>query len=148
MSENESHRATEEFFYQQFPLASAMGMKVEFSDAEKLVLTAPNSLNHNHLGTAFGGSISALAIMAGYGFLWLYLEDREVHIVIRSSSIEYHRPIHGMLQAICRTPDAATLATFRACFENKSRARISLQVTLEEENQICASFEGVFVALR
>jgi thioesterase domain-containing protein len=68
--------------------------------------------------------------------------------VIRSSNIEFHRPIHGTLRAICRAPDAGTLETFRLAFEKKARARIRLQITLEEEGQVCASFEGTFVVLR
>ena len=139
---------TEQFFYGKIPLTRAMGVKVEAFDREKLILTAPLEENHNHLGTAFGGSLGALATLAGYGLLWLELEDRECHIVIRSSSISYEKPVHGQLRAICRHPDDAELAAFKNTFRKKGKARIRLHVTIEENDEACVLFEGVFVAIR
>ena len=49
-------REIEQFFYTKIPLTAAMGVRVESYDGETLVLTAPVDANHNHLGTAFGGS--------------------------------------------------------------------------------------------
>jgi len=139
---------TEQFFYEKIPLTRAMGVKVEAYDREKLILTAPLEENHNHLATAFGGSLGALATLAGYGLLWLELEDRDCHIVIRSSSISYERPVHGMLRAICRHPDEKELANFKDTFLKKGKARIRLHVTIEENDQVCVIFEGIFVAIR
>ena len=76
MRDEQQLRETEAFFYEQIPLTRAMGVRVESYDGQQLVLTAPLALNHNHLGTAFGGSLSALATLAGYGLLWLDLGDR------------------------------------------------------------------------
>ncbi len=139
---------TEQFFYEKIPLTRAMGVKVEAYDREKLILTAPLEENHNHLGTAFGGSLGALATLAGYGLLWLELGDRDCHIVIRSSSISYERPVHGLLRAICRRPDESELADFKDAFKKKGKARIRLHVTIEEGDQVCVVFEGIFVAIR
>jgi len=68
---------TERFLHEQIPLTRAMGVRVRSWDGEKLWLSAPLEPNHNHLGTAFGGSLSALATLAGYSLLWLLLGDRE-----------------------------------------------------------------------
>lgn len=148
MSDPSFLHETEEFLYRNIPLTRAMGVKVESSDPSQLVLTAPLEENHNHLGTAFGGSISTLATLAGYGLLWIYLKGHQAHIVIRRSSIDYRRPVRGNLRAICRAPDEAVLAAFEAAFRQKGKARIELQVTLEEKGEICVFFEGAFVALR
>ncbi|MEO5714622.1 MAG: YiiD C-terminal domain-containing protein [Luteolibacter sp.] len=139
---------TEQFFYEKIPLTRAMGVRVEAFDRQKLILTAPLEENHNHLGTAFGGSLGALATLAGYGLLWLELGDRECHIVIRSSSISYERPVHGILRAVCCHPAEAELAGFKDTFLKKGKARIRLHVTIEENDQVCVIFEGMFVAIR
>ncbi len=86
-------------------------------------------------------------MLAGYGTLWLLLADRNAHIVVRSSTIQYHHPLRGNIRAICKSPDAATLAAFKNQFAQKGKARLSLHVTLEEEGRVCVQFEGVFVAL-
>ena len=74
-----------------------MGVHVERFDESALILTAPLAPNHNHLGTAFGGSLATLATLAGYTLLWLELGDRESHIVIQESQIRYLAPVRGEL---------------------------------------------------
>ena len=140
--------ATEQFLHEQIPLSAAMGVRVEAFDCHRLILSAPLEPNHNHLGTAFGGSLAVLATLAGYGLLWLELGDRECHIVIRRSSISYERPVRGRLRAICRQPDETELAGFKDAFLKKGKARILLHVTIEENDEVCVLFEGTFVAIR
>lgn len=139
---------TEHFLHKQIPLTQAMGVKVESYDGRQLILTAPLAPNHNHLGTAFGGSLSAIATLAGYSLLWLLLGDREAHIVIRESTIRYRHPVRGEIHARCQRPDAATFTAFKTKFEETGKARLKLQVTIEQEQQVCVEFEGEFVAIK
>lgn len=140
----------EAFLHTQIPITHAMGVRVESADADKLVLTAPLTLNHNHLGTAFGGSLAAVATLAGYAFLWLELEDRAAHVVIAESSLSYRRPVKGDIRAVCRRPDEAALASFKAAYAQKGKARIDLKVTVETEagGEAALEFRGSFVAQR
>ena len=69
-------RDTERFLHEQIPLTQSMGVTLESYDGTQLVVTAPLEPNHNHLGTAFGGSLSALTTLTGYAMLWLELGDR------------------------------------------------------------------------
>lgn len=148
MTDQPSLPETERFLHAQIPLSSAMGVRVEsFSDAG-LALTAPLGPNHNHLGTAFGGSLGAIALLAGYGLLWLEIQDRACHIVVRSSTTDYRRPVTGQLRAVCRRPDDAELIHLRQTFLKKGKARIRLQVEIVENSEVCVRFEGVFVILR
>ena len=139
---------SERFFHEQIPLSAAMGVGVESFDGSQLVLTAPLEPNHNHLGTAFGGSLGAIAMLAGYGFLWLRLEDRSAHIVIRRSSIEFHRPVRKSLRAICNGPDDEVMSGFMSQFLTRGKARVTLQVRVVEDGETCVEFEGEFVALK
>ncbi len=141
-------RDTERFLHEQIPLTQTMGVKLESYDGEQLVVTAPLEPNHNHLGTAFGGSLSALTTLTGYAMLWLQLGDRNAHIVIRESNIRYKRPVRGMLRAVCLRPDEASLAAFKATFQSTGKAHIKLQVEIIHAEQICVVFEGDFVAIR
>jgi len=145
---NTSLAATEDFLHGKIPLARAMGVRVASHDATGLLLTAPLAENHNHLGTAFGGSISAIATLAGYALLWRELEDQSAHIVIRSSSLSYEQPIHGDLHALCLPPATEAMDTFRARFHKAGKARILIRVILSENGTPSAIFEGEYVALR
>lgn len=148
MSSSSLLRDTEEFLHAQIPLSLAMGVQLVSYDGGRLMLTAPLAANHNHLGTAFGGSLSALATLAGYSLLWLELGDRKAHIVVHSSTIRYHRPVPGNMRACCQLPDEAALAAFKTRFAKTGKARITLRVSIEHDGLACVDFEGVYVALR
>ena len=138
----------EQFLHEKIPLTVAMGVHVaECSDA-RLVLTAPLAPNRNHVQTAFGGSLHALATLSGYSLLWWLLRQPEAHIVIRESTIVYERPVKGDLQAICYSPSPRELARFLRSFARKGKARITLETVIEYNAEIAARFRGVFVALR
>jgi thioesterase domain-containing protein len=141
-------RETEAFFHAQIPITRAMGVQVAAYDGSEFVVTAPLGANHNHLGTAFGGSLAAVATLAAYGFLWLELGDRTVHLVIRDSALSYRRPVRREICAICRRPSDAEINAFKAAVAQKGKGRISLRVMIEEDNEVAVEFEGTFVAMK
>jgi thioesterase domain-containing protein len=139
---------TEDYLHEQIPITRQMGIRLTSFDSEKLVLTAPLEPNHNHLGTAFGGSLSAIATLAGYSLLWLELGDRDSHVVVKSSSMNYLHPVRGEIRAICGRIDAVTLDRFKKKFARTGKAGLEIAVTIEENDRVCMDFKGVFVAIR
>ncbi len=148
MSDAASLLEIEEFFHQQIPLTRAMALHVEAYDGAQLVLTAPIEVNHNHLGTAFGGSLAAMGMVAGYGLVWLMLGKREGHVVVRDASINFRRPVRGLIRAVCRRPNDATVADFLSKFANERNAHLRLEVTIQHEGRDAVHFEGTFVATK
>ncbi len=138
----------ERFLHEQIPLTRAMEVRVAECDDSHLVLAAPLAPNRNHLQTAFGGSLHALATLSGYSLLWCLLHQPQAHIVIRESTIRYDRPVRGDLRAVCRSPAPEELARFQTDFMHKGRARLTLKVVIEEAGEVAVRFRGVFVALR
>lgn len=141
-------RQIQELLHSKIPITRAIGVKVEDYDGERLILSAPLAENVNHLGTAFGGSLHALAVLSGYGLLWLELKDTECHIVIRKSTISYERPVRGEIRAICVRPREEALIEFKKSFHQKGRSRISLAATIEDEGIVAVHFDGLFVAMQ
>ena len=137
----------EKFLHEKIPLTVSMGVQVEECNDQRLVLTAPLEPNHNHLGTAFGGSLHALATLSGYGLLWWLLQEPEAHIVIRESTIRYERPVHDILRAVCSSPTAQEMERFRKDLSRKGKARIALDAAIVQDNEIAAYFHATFVAL-
>ncbi len=141
-------RRIQELLHGKIPITRALGVRVLEYDGRRLTLTAPLDANVNHLGTAFGGSLNALAVLSGYGLLWLELQDDDCHIVIRESSISYDRPVRGEIRAVCTLPPAEELAEFKRTFQQKGRARIALDATIEEQGVTAVRFRGTFVAMK
>jgi thioesterase domain-containing protein len=136
----------ERYFHEQIPITRAMGLRVVAHDEKGFVVEAPVALNSNHLRTAFGGSINAVATLAAYGFLWLELDDAAVHVVVAQSSIRFLRPVRETIRAICLHPAPDELAAFRSQFAGTRKARITLRVKVIEGGETAAEFEGSFVA--
>jgi thioesterase domain-containing protein len=137
----------ESFLHEKIPLTLAMGVHVvECTDA-RIVLTAPLERNHNHLGTAFGGSLHTMATLSGYSLLWYLLREPDAHIVIRESHMQYEKPVAGDIRAVCEAPSAAELGRLRDSLARKGKGRIELKSVVEGENAMAAKFRGVFVVL-
>lgn len=146
MKEETALREAEEYFHQQIPLTRAMGVRVVSHDENGFVIEAPVALNSNHLRTAFGGSINALATLAAYGLLWLELGDRAAHVVVAESSIRFLQPVRETIRAICRRPEREEWNAFQTRFAGKGKARIALRANVVEADRTAAVFEGIFVA--
>jgi thioesterase domain-containing protein len=93
-------RRLEAFLHDKIPLTRAMGVRVVGDSRAGFAVEAPVAANHNHLHTAFGGSINAVATLAAYAFLWLRIHDEQTHVVVRESSIQFVRPVRHMIRAL------------------------------------------------
>jgi len=138
----------EKYLHQQIPITRAMGVRVVARDEHQFIVEAPVALNSNHLRTAFGGSINAVATLAGYGWLWLGLRDHAVHVVVAESSIRFLRPVRETIRATCLRPNYDEWTAFQTRFVEKGKAHITVRVNVVEEGQTAAEFEGIFVARR
>ena len=147
MNSEDHLREAEDYFHNRIPLTRAMGLRVTESNIDRFAVEAPVSLNSNHLGTAFGGSINVVT-MAAYGFLWVRLREEAVDVVIRDSSIRFLHPVTEIIHAICTSPDPKEWQSFEAILHAKGKARIALHVRLEERGRDVAKLKGTFVAIR
>lgn len=56
----------EQYLHEHIPLSRAMGVEVQEADWNGVTLRAPLAPNNNHRETVFGGSASAVAILAAW----------------------------------------------------------------------------------
>jgi thioesterase domain-containing protein len=140
----------ERYLHQHIPLSRAMGVQVLAASPDAVRLGAPLAPNINHRETVFGGSASALAILAAWTLLYVRLEDQGVHarVVIQRNSMRYDKPMAATFYAVASAPDAATWKKFTALLARKGRARIALQAAVECDGRTAGVLEGEFVAFR
>jgi thioesterase domain-containing protein len=132
----------------EFQLARHMGVVVESADDAAVVLRAPLAPNANHQGTAFGGSLYALAVLSGWAWLTRYLAARNVaaDAVIQESKTRFLVPVESELRACAAAPSAAQIAKFHKMLQRAGRGRIRLRVDIGCGGSPATLFEGVFVA--
>ncbi len=145
--------ALETYLHQHIPLSHAMGVRVIAASAEGIELGAPLPPNLNHRRTAFGGSVSALAILSAWAFLHLRLQQEGAAVsgaalVIQRNEVAYLRPIDADFTAVCPAPPAAVFSRFLATLARRGKARITLAATLRCGGEEAGTFSGDYVALR
>lgn len=142
-------RELEQFLYEHIPLSKAIGIQVQESNAERVVLSAPLNPNINHHSTVFGGSASAVAILAAWALLYIGLRQEGLHnrLVIQKNTMVYERPIADRFVASSTVGDPSAWQKFQEMFRRKHRARISMTVTLQCNGERVAEMNGDFVAL-
>ena len=140
----------EKFLHQQIPISQALGVKVLRADQQQVELHCPLTPNRNHLGTAFGGSLAAVAILAGYTWIFQECERRghQVHILLKHTEIKYEKPVSEDLRAICKAPAKEDFENFLKTFEKKGLARLHLTSEIHTAQGLACLLKGEFVAQR
>ncbi|HEX6643505.1 MAG TPA: YiiD C-terminal domain-containing protein [Gemmatimonadales bacterium] len=138
----------ERYLFEHIPLSRALGLRVAAASHDAVELEAPLEPNLNHQRTAFGGSLSAVAILAAWSWLRMRLGDAVAggSIVIQSNSMEYLAPVTTSFRAVCRAPGAERWAAFERTMQRRSRARIELDAEILAGPELAAQFRGQFVA--
>jgi len=132
------------------PPLNAMQLQLRHFDGERLHVEAPLAANINDKGTAFGGSLSALMTIAGWGLATLKLQQAGLaaDVYVADSAVRYRAPLlhdlHGeaWLEPQSRWPDF--VETFRR--RGKARVQLLAQVRLPEGG-VAAELSGRYVAL-
>ena len=70
----------ERYLHEHIPLSKAMGVSVLSVGEEAVTLRAPLAPNINHRETVFGGSASALAILAAWSLLHTRLDRKSTRL--------------------------------------------------------------------
>jgi len=140
----------ERYLHEHIPLSKAMQVSVRSIETDTVVLQAPLKPNINHRETVFGGSASALALLAGWSLLHLRLQRESLagRLVIQRNSMQYLQPIRGdfTARATLEQPDA--WPSFMRTLVRRGRARIAVGSSLEHSGEVVGTFTGEFVALR
>lgn len=142
-------RALEQFLHEHIPLSKAIGIEVQESNAERVVLSAPLVPNLNHQSTVFGGSASAVAILSAWALLYVRLRQAglQSRLVIQKNTMVYERPIADKFVACSSMEDPSAWKKFQEVFKRKRRARISVKVTIQCNGEKVGEMNGDFVAL-
>lgn len=139
----------EQYLHEHIPLSGAMAASVLSVDLTTVVLRAPLGPNINHRETVFGGSASALAILAAWALLHVGLRAAGIQsrVVIQRNTMEYVRPIPGDVIARATRPQPDEWARFLRALTRRGKARIAVPAVLEHEGAVVGNFVGEFVAL-
>jgi thioesterase domain-containing protein len=138
------------YLHEHMPITRALGARVEHHDAQSVRIAAPLAPNLNHRDTAFGGSLSSLAILSGWVLLYLQLRDRgiECRLVIQRSALDFEAPVDGDFVATSTLPEAGAWSRFLATLSRHRSARVMVASTITCASGVGGRHEGTYVAVR
>jgi thioesterase domain-containing protein len=139
----------ERYLRAAIPLSRAMDVRVREASPEAVRLAMPLGPNINHRETLFGGSASAVCILAAWALVHVRLtaEGRAARIVIQRNTMEYGAPVIGEAEARASLPGGADWDRFVRTLDRRGAARIQIQAALSENGEPRGGLTGDFVAL-
>lgn len=145
-----NNKELEQYLNEHIPLSLAMQVNVIETGDEGVILSAPLAPNINHTSTIFGGSASAVAILAAWSMVHVRLKNAGIacSIVIQRNSMEYEKPIYGSFTARSFITQPGSWQPFMRTLSRRGRARIAVSSSLQFEGQPVGRFQGDFVATR
>lgn len=136
----------EKYLYEQIPASKLLEVGVKYCSSSKIELKAPLAPNINHKNTVFGGSLSVLAILAGWSLVYMRLEGIRNEIVIQQSTMSYLKAAKGAFTAVSVYEDSAVWSKFNRSFTKRGRGRIQVESNVFCKGEVVASFQGTYVA--
>ena len=143
----------ERLIVEEMPITQHLDFTLATDENGRLRASAPLQPNANHLGSAFGGSLSMLATVTGWAMMHQVVEDavedmrRRVEVMIQESDIEYLRPVYENISVICERPDEDALDRFEQMMERWGRARLELKCKIDAAGERAVTFIGQYVAM-
>lgn len=131
------------------PLVEHLGIKSLSWDKDQLVFDLALEPLVNDKGTGFGGGIAGLATLLGWCYVTLLLDKTQQRcpVVVKESSNSFTAPITENFIMRCQGVEANYQKIFLDDFARKGRARLKLNVWVEQEGMTAFSYEGTYVAL-
>jgi len=137
------------YLHDHIPLTRHMGIVVAECSDDRIVLSAPLGPNVNHRETAFGGSLSGAAILAGWAWLHARLvpRGRRQRLVVHESTANFDRAVDGPFEAVCDSPPAEVFDRFLAALERRGKARMTLESRVLCRGETAVRHTGRYVAI-
>ncbi|WP_411887099.1 YiiD C-terminal domain-containing protein [Hydrocarboniphaga effusa] len=142
-----SAEALTRFLRQSIPVLASVELRALVANPQRVVLSAPLAVNHNHHQTAFGGSLALVGIVSGWALLHLALqaEGLSARLVVQKSEIDYRLPVAEDLVAETQRPDDAWPA-FVERLRTRGKARIDLLTRVRAADADGVLLKGTYAA--
>jgi thioesterase domain-containing protein len=139
----------EQYLHRHIPLSLAMQVTVLEVQPQHVILSAPLEPNINHRDTVFGGSATAVAVLAAWSLVHTRLVNAGVpsRLVVQRNAMTFAVPMTGAFTARSSLADDARWDKFIQTLARRTRARISVACELFCAGEEAGRFQGDFVAL-
>ena len=124
------------YLHQAIPLSAAMEVEAIDTSAQTTTIRAAHGPNINHQGAVFGGSLSALALLAGFAAVLnrLRAEGYDHHVVVQRNAYSYDLPANSDVTARAEI-DEQRWSRFVSTLARRNIGRVTVDVIVEDDAQ-------------
>lgn len=135
MTDLDERRWLHDTLTRQIPLGGAMALTVDRLDGDGIELAAPLAPNVNDKGTAFGGALVSLMILAGWSLPRLILRRADVRaeLVIGRCEVRFLAPVSGEFRAVCPFPGEPAVEAFLRGVRERGKGRLDMAPEIRVE---------------
>ncbi len=133
----------------RIPVADFMQLEVRSLTPDQVDISAPLEPNRNVHGTLFGGSGTAIALVAAWSLVHARMHAHGLRqpLVVAQQSTQYFKPVTGRVLARAVFAHPQAWGEFTQRLAQGQRARVPVQVELQQhEGQTAARVEALFAA--
>jgi len=142
----------ENLIIDKIPVTRHLQFHIHLDEYDQPILEVPLQPNINHLGTAFGGSLSMLCTIEGWGCMYLLLEKYELiaDILIQKNDMAFLSQVEDDFYVGCNLPAKPKLELFVRTFQRFGKARLPVTCYVKEKDksETAALFNGLYAAVR
>ena len=133
----------------QIPLGGAMELEIARLDPRGIELQAPLAPSVNDKGTAFGGALVSLMILAGWSLPRLLLRRAglDAELVIGRCEVRFVKPVATGFSVRCDWPDAGAIEQFFDRIRANGRGKLELAPEAVAEGEVAATLVARYAAL-
>jgi len=137
------------YLHRHIPLSAAMAVEVQELNDRRIRLFVPLKPNLNHRETAFGGSLSAAAILASWTVIHSRLDAEGIscRLVIQRSETDYRKPVETDFVVTAELPDKDTWSRFVETLRRRGKSRLDLTAFAGDGADPSVVHQGRFVAI-
>lgn len=143
--------------FQAMPPVAALGLRLTGFDGDRLQLQAPLSRHVNDKGCAFGGSLTSLMTLAGWGLVTLRLQQAGLttDLFVADSTVRYRAPLFDELRAEAWLADGESWAAMVQALREHGRAQAFVEACVrlpdgagqDRSDGVAAECRSRFVAI-
>ena len=138
------------FLHQTIPLTNDMGLIIEDYTSNTLKISAPLVNNINDKGSVFGGSSSALMIIAAWSLIKLNCDEHDINadIVIHKNETIWHKALYSDLIIEAEFKGEYKFDKIKGIINNQKHQRIDCQIVLKDlDENIFSTMKAKYVII-
>lgn len=138
----------QKFVRSKIPLAEFMQVAVIAAEPDSVKVGAPIEPNSNVHSTLFGGSATAIGLIAAWCLVFQRMQQDALgsNLVVIRQTTTYLRPVTAAFTAAAKFENETVWSDFVAALRRKGRARLFVTALIQQDGEIGARIEAEFAA--